>query len=109
MHLYVNLTKSFLFILIFGRWDHQFFPPIVKPLHERELACWKVPLGSPGFHTRLPLYFKRENGIAAVLREPKGNETPEDLEKERLAEQHLIDTGMYSDFFKLCLLTMFRS
>ena len=37
---------------------------------------------------------KRENGIAAVLREAKGNETPEDLEKERLAEQHLIDTGI---------------
>jgi hypothetical protein len=44
------------------------------------------------------LYFKRENGIAAVLREAKGNETPEDLEKDRLAEQHLIDTGMYLAF-----------
>ncbi|KIM31883.1 hypothetical protein M408DRAFT_327281 [Serendipita vermifera MAFF 305830] len=61
-------------------WDHQFFPPHVKPLHERELAVWK-----------------RENGIAAVLREPKGNETPEDLEKERLAEQHLIDTAEQLD------------
>lgn len=50
-------------------------------LHLRSLTC------SLGL-------LKRENGIAAVLREAKGNETPEDLEKERLAEQHLIDTGI---------------
>jgi hypothetical protein len=40
------------------------------------------------------LLSQRENGIAAVTREAKGNETAEELEKERLAEQHLIDTGM---------------
>jgi SWI/SNF-related matrix-associated actin-dependent regulator of chromatin subfamily A member 5 len=36
---------------------------------------------------------QQENTIAATLREAKANETPEDLEKERLAEQEFIDTG----------------
>jgi hypothetical protein len=40
---------------------------------------------------------QRENGIAATLREAKGNETAEELEEERLREQHLIDTGMIVD------------
>jgi hypothetical protein len=26
------------------RWDHQFFPAVVKPLHDREVAVWKVRL-----------------------------------------------------------------
>jgi SWI/SNF-related matrix-associated actin-dependent regulator of chromatin subfamily A member 5 len=56
--------------------DHQFFPPIVKELHERELAVWK-----------------RENGIAATKREPKEGETPEQVEAERAKEQESIDTG----------------
>ncbi|KAG8831498.1 hypothetical protein FRC17_003070 [Serendipita sp. 399] len=57
-------------------WDHQFYPPAFKSLHEREVAVWK-----------------RDHGVAAVLREAKGDETPEQLEQQRQAEQHLIDTA----------------
>ena len=39
---------------------------------------------------------KRLNGISAVAREPQGPEdTPEQLEEERLIAQELIDTGMF--------------
>ncbi|KAG8830444.1 hypothetical protein FRC18_008084 [Serendipita sp. 400] len=57
-------------------WDHQFYPLAFKSLHEREVAVWK-----------------REHGVAAVLREPKGDETPEQLEVQRQVEQQLIDTA----------------
>ena len=57
--------------------DHQFFPPIVKQLHEREVAVWK-----------------RENDIPATLREAKEGETTEQLEAEREREQELINTAI---------------
>ncbi|KAH7886369.1 SNF2 family N-terminal domain-containing protein [Phlebopus sp. FC_14] len=57
--------------------DFQFFDPALAQLQERELAV-----------------FKRQNGIAATLREAQAPEdTPEKLEAERAAAQEFIDTA----------------
>ncbi|CAG7853641.1 SWI/SNF-related matrix-associated actin-dependent regulator of chromatin subfamily A member 5; AltName: Full=Sucrose nonfermenting protein 2 homolog; Short=mSnf2h [Serendipita indica DSM 11827] len=58
-------------------WDHQFYPPGYKDLQSRALAVWK-----------------RENGIVATARDAKEGESPEEVEKERLAEQELINNAL---------------
>ncbi|KAF9516064.1 hypothetical protein BS47DRAFT_1371876 [Hydnum rufescens UP504] len=58
--------------------DHQFFPPALGPLQERETAAWR-----------------KEHEYVVPLREPANeSETPDMLEAERQAEQDAIDNAV---------------